>query len=67
MPQPSFLPRGGPAVALFITISAAVGAVYYSHYAQVRDKAVMREGVERDKERVRVMRRNQKQQPSSSQ
>jgi hypothetical protein len=62
MPRASFLPRGGPAVALVVTISAAMGAVYYSHYAQVRDKAVMREGVERDKERVRMMRQKQQQQ-----
>jgi len=29
-------------------------AIYYSHYQQVRDRAVMREGVLRDKERLRA-------------
>lgn len=56
----SFLPRRGPAVALLVTISATTGAVYYSHYAQVRDKAVMRQGVERDKERMRQIRRQKR-------
>ncbi|GAX26819.1 hypothetical protein FisN_9Lu099 [Fistulifera solaris] len=66
MPQASILPRGGPAVALMVTVSAAASAVFYSHYAQVRDKAVMREGVERDKERVRMMRQKQQQQQQQS-
>ncbi len=32
----------------------------YSHYAQVRDRKVMKEGVERDKERLAWKRRQQK-------
>lgn len=57
----SLLPkRSGPAIAILFTVSIATGAVYYSHYAQSRDKAVMREGVERDKERIRMIRRKQK-------
>ena len=35
-----------------VTITAF--AIYYSHYQQVRDRAVMREGVLRDKERLRA-------------
>jgi len=45
-------------------MAAAVGmfvsAVTYSHYAQIRDKAVMRAGVERDKERLRMMRQEKR-------
>ena len=57
----SWLPRGrGPAVTMVIVVGASVGAVAYSHYAQVRDKNVMKEGVERDKERVRMIRKQRK-------
>jgi hypothetical protein len=52
----SWLPRGRAAKVMGIVMTAAVGAIYYSHYAQVRDKAVMRAGVERDKERLRNIR-----------
>jgi hypothetical protein len=52
----SILPRGGPAVAMVVVVSAALSAVVYAHYSQVRDKAVMRAGVERDKERLRLTR-----------
>jgi PET assembly of cytochrome c oxidase, mitochondrial len=52
----SFLPRGGPAVAMVLVLSATASAVVYAHYAQVRDKTVMRAGVERDKERLRLTR-----------
>ena len=47
---------GGPAIAVGFTTTICVGAVIYSHYAQVRDKADMRAGVERDKERLRIRR-----------
>ena len=58
----SWLPRGrGPAVAFGLVIGVSIGAVVYSHYAQVRDKNVMKEGVERDKERLRMLRRQRKQ------
>jgi len=44
-------------VVAFCAVSA-----WYSHYAQTRDRANMRAGVERDKERLRQKQR-QKQQP----
>ena len=37
---------------LGITSTVTMYAIYYSHFQQVRDKAVMRAGVERDKERL---------------
>jgi hypothetical protein len=46
------LPKG-PAAALGLTTSITLFAIYYSHYQQVNDKAVMRAGVDRDKERLR--------------
>jgi PET assembly of cytochrome c oxidase, mitochondrial len=52
----SILPRGGPAVAMVVVLSATLSAVVYAHYTQVRDKTVMRAGVERDKERLRLTR-----------
>jgi hypothetical protein len=56
----SFVPRGGPAYAMGFVLTASVGAVWYSHYAQVRDRAVMKAGVERDKERLRAMKQKQR-------
>ena len=47
------VPRG-PAIVLGITTSITFYAVFYSHYQQVRNKSVMRAGVERDKERIRL-------------
>jgi hypothetical protein len=58
----SILPRGGAAVTLVITSSLLVGSIAYNNYAQARDKAVMRAGVERDKERLRMLRKRQKEQ-----
>lgn len=58
----SFLPRGRPAVTMLVVVAGSISAVAYSHYAQVRDKAVMRAGVERDKERLRRIRKEQQQQ-----
>jgi hypothetical protein len=55
-----FLPRKGPAVTMGIVTLIASGAVAYSHYAQVREKEVMRAGVERDKERVRRIRKKKR-------
>jgi len=43
-------------------IVGSLGAIVYSHYSQVRDKAEMRAGVERDKERLRIKRRLKKEQ-----
>jgi hypothetical protein len=61
-----FLPRRGPAVTLGVVSLVTCGAVAYSHYAQVREKEVMRAGVERDKERVRRIRRKQRDELASS-
>jgi hypothetical protein len=60
--MPSFLPKGGPAVALGMTALATIGAIYYSHGSQVWDREVMRAGVARDKERMRLKRQAKKQQ-----
>ena len=43
-----------------------IGAIIYSHYSQVRDKRVMKEGVERDKERIRYKRKMKQQQQIQS-
>lgn len=56
----------GPAMALGIVTVASIVAVVYSHYAQIRDKAVMRQGVERDKERLRQIRKQQQQDTSDT-
>jgi PET assembly of cytochrome c oxidase, mitochondrial len=47
----------GPAIVLGLTCVVTLGAIIYSHYSQVRDRQVMREGVERDKERLRLKRK----------
>lgn len=44
----------GPAIVMGIVSSATLYAIFYSHFQQVRDKAVMRAGVDRDKERIRL-------------
>ncbi len=51
-------PRGLPALVLGTSVSIAMYAIYYSHRQQVVDKAAMREGVERDRERLRSMRKS---------
>mmetsp|Transcript_14062 Transcript_14062/g.41214 ORF Transcript_14062/g.41214 Transcript_14062/m.41214 type:complete len:80 (+) Transcript_14062:192-431(+) len=60
MGRSAILPRGGPAIVLGLTSSITIGAIFYSHYSQVRDKAEMRAGVERDKERMRLRRKMKK-------
>jgi hypothetical protein len=60
MSRSRLTPRGGPALAIGATTAAAIGAVIYSHYSQVRDRQVMRAGVERDKERLRIKRQERK-------
>ena len=55
-----YLPRGGPAVALGLTLFAATSAVVYSHVSQTEERKVMRAGVERDKERLRLKRLEKK-------
>ena len=49
--------RKGPIIVMTVVVSSTIGAVIYSHYAQVRDMETMKEGVERDKERLRAIRR----------
>ena len=56
---PSWLPRGGSAVAIGVTTFVALSAVLYSHDSQIRDKQNMRAGVERDKERLRQRKKQQ--------
>jgi hypothetical protein len=60
--MPSFLPKGGPAVALGVTVLTTIGAIYYSHNSQVWDREIMRAGVARDKERMRLKRQAKKEQ-----
>ena len=55
---------GPPIGTMMFVITISTLAIVYSHYAQKRDKAIMRAGVERDKERLRITR--QKQQQSTS-
>jgi hypothetical protein len=43
----------GPVAVLGITSSITLYAIYYSHFQQVQDKAMMRAEVGRDKERMR--------------
>jgi hypothetical protein len=58
--SPFLPPRGLPALVLGATVSIATYAIYYSHRQQVVDRAAMREGVERDRERLRSMRRSRR-------
>lgn len=62
MARPSLLPKGGPAAVMGITSLVAIGAIFYSHDSQVRDRDSMKAGVERDKERIRQKRRQRKEQ-----
>lgn len=62
----SIIPRGGPALALGMVISASIVAVAYSHYAQVRERQTMRAGIERDKEMLRIKKQKLKQQQQQS-
>ncbi len=56
----------GPKIALGASSVITIGAIIYSHYSQVRDKRVMKEGVERDKERIRYKRKMKQQQQIQS-
>jgi hypothetical protein len=47
-------------------IAISTGAVIYSHYSQKRDQAVMKAGVERDKERLREMKYTRKREEQNS-
>lgn len=49
------LPKG-PFLTLGVTSAVTLGAIVYSHYSQIQEKATMRAGVERDKERIRIKR-----------
>ena len=57
----SFLPKGkGPAIVMLTTSLVAIGAVIYSHESQIRDRELMKAGVERDKERIKQKRKEKK-------
>ena len=56
---PTKIPKG-PVVALALTSSVTLYAIFYSHYSQVSEKEVMRAGVARDKERLRLNRKKKK-------
>ena len=60
-PTKSAIPRG-PKIVVGVTTLVSAGAVFYSHYSQVEEKKIMRAGVERDKERMRMKRRMKKMQ-----
>ena len=62
---PHWLPKGGAAKVLGLVVTLSAGAVAYSHYAQVAEKAVMRAGVERDKERLRQKRLRRQQEEAN--
>lgn len=59
------LPKG-PLLVLGFTSAVTLGAIVYSHYSQVQEKATMRAGVERDKERIRMKRAMKKNQEEKS-
>jgi hypothetical protein len=57
----NFLPKGkGPAIVMLTTSLVAIGAVIYSHESQIRDRELMKSGVERDKERIKQKRKEKK-------
>lgn len=47
-------------MAMGLTMFVATGAVVYSHVSQVEERKIMRAGVERDKERMRLKRLEKK-------
>jgi hypothetical protein len=53
--------------AIIICSGVTIGAIIYSHYSQVLDKKMMKEGVERDKERLRAKKIMKKQIVQSTQ
>ena len=55
----------GPKIAVGISSAITIGAIVYSHYSQVRDKKAMKEGVKRDKERIRMKKLMKKRQQQS--
>lgn len=57
----------GPIIAVTTTSAVTLGAIFYSHYSQEKDKLVMRAGVERDKERLRIKKLMQQQQQEQEQ
>ena len=56
----------GPQAVFGASLLVAGAAVVYAHYAQVRDQRQMHEGVERDKERLRMKRALREQGAASS-
>ena len=45
-----------PALVLATTVLVTLGAIGYSHVTQVTEKLAMKEGVERDKARIKAKR-----------
>ncbi len=60
-PKRSAIPLG-PKIVFGVSTVATLGAIFYSHYSQVRDKEAMKEGVRRDKERIKMKRLMKKRQ-----
>jgi len=58
MSKPLSIPRG-PLIVMALTVSCTLGAILYAHYEPKASKRVMREGVERDKERLRKKKQQQ--------
>jgi hypothetical protein len=40
-------------IVMGVTISCTIGAILYAHFEPIESKRVMREGVHRDKERLK--------------
>ena len=57
----------GPKIAVGLTSAITLGAIVYSHYSQVRDKEAMKEGVKRDKERIKMRKMMKKKQQQEQQ
>ena len=51
---------GSAQVTMGVVVLGSLSAIAYSHYSQVRDRNIMKEGVQRDKERVKRIRKEQK-------
>ena len=56
-----------PLVTMLVVLFISSSAIVYTHYSQVRDKRIMRAGVARDKERLKITRDRQNQQQQQTQ
>ena len=58
----SFFPQGRKVRAtVSLVLVGTLGAIWYSHVSQVRERESMKAGIARDKERIRNERRKRKQ------